>query len=30
VQTEKVAKNQVPRELTEIELAEIKNFGTES
>jgi acetyl-CoA synthetase len=30
VQTEKVAKNQVPRELTEMELAEIKNFGTES
>ena len=30
VQTEKVAKNQVPRELTEIELAEIKNFGAES
>ena len=30
VQTEKVAKNQVPRELTEIELAEIKNFGSES
>ena len=30
VQTEKVAKNQVPRELTEVELAEIKNFGTES
>jgi acetyl-CoA synthetase len=30
VQTEKVAKNQVPRELTETELAEIKNFGTES
>jgi acetyl-CoA synthetase len=30
VQTEKVAKNQVPRELTEMELAEIRNFGTES
>ena len=30
VQTEKVAKNQVPRELTEMELAEIKNFGAES
>jgi acetyl-CoA synthetase len=30
VQTEKVAKNQVPRELTEIELAEIRNFGAES
>ena len=30
VQTEKVATNQVPRELTEMELAEIKNFGTES
>ncbi len=30
VQTEKVAKNEVPRELTEVELEEIKNFGTES
>jgi acetyl-CoA synthetase len=30
VQTEKVAKDQVPRELTEMELAEIKNFGAES
>jgi len=30
VQTEKVAKNEVPRELTEIELEEIKNFGAES
>ncbi len=30
VQSEKVAKNQVPRELTETELEEIKNFGTES
>jgi acetyl-CoA synthetase len=30
VQTEKVAKNEVPRELTETELAEIKNFGAES
>ena len=30
VQTEKVAKNDVPRELTEAELAEIKMFGAES
>jgi acetyl-CoA synthetase len=30
VQTEKVARNEVPRELTEIELEEIKNFGAES
>jgi acetyl-CoA synthetase len=30
VQTEKVAKNDVPRELTETELAEIRNFGAES
>jgi acetyl-CoA synthetase len=30
VQTEKVAKNEVPRELTEMELEEIKNFGAES
>jgi acetyl-CoA synthetase len=30
VQTEKVAKNEVPRELTETELAEIKMFGAES
>jgi acetyl-CoA synthetase len=30
VQTEKVAKNDVPRELTETELAEIKNFGAEA
>jgi acetyl-CoA synthetase len=29
VQTEKVAKNDVPRELTEVELAEIRNFGAE-
>jgi acetyl-CoA synthetase len=29
VQTEKVARNDVPRELTETELAEIKNFGAE-
>ena len=30
VQTEKVAKNEVPRELTEMELEEIRNFGAES
>jgi acetyl-CoA synthetase len=30
VQTEKVAKNEVPRELTQMELEEIKNFGAES
>jgi len=30
VQTEKVAKNDVPRELTETELEEIKRFGAES
>jgi acetyl-CoA synthetase len=30
VQSEKVAKNEVPRELTEIELAEIRAFGAES
>jgi hypothetical protein len=30
VQTEKVARNDVPRELTETELAEIRNFGAES
>jgi acetyl-CoA synthetase len=29
VQSEKVAKNDVPRELTETELEEIKNFGSE-
>jgi acetyl-CoA synthetase len=29
VQTEKVAKNDVPRELTETELEELKHFGTE-
>jgi acetyl-CoA synthetase len=29
VQTEKVAKNDVPRELTEAELEELKHFGTE-
>jgi acetyl-CoA synthetase len=29
VHAAKVAKNEVPRELTETELAEIKNFGSE-